>query len=424
MNSGFRDKIQNLQLTLLQDYLEICMSGAYGEQWINEVINLCEIKLRSEPKNHTYKNVVDIKRNKGAVMVTKRSFDITILHALLRFDFIYKCFVSDRDIFSNYIRDITQDKNKLASHISDLEDRYLIQKLERDCLLHVRDFLLYLERSGWTGGEKDVYLSKYNKEIEMLEQILSSNKSSKKVRINVSVIDDKGFIIPGFKMNLLTNNGELVNSWRTDDEPFITLLEPGHYVLKEVRPAQNYKRGEDTQYEVTETDIVQSFVKKVTINISDSDLFKKALSSLTSGLGKKEGTSLLRSLEEKNHLQSLLVLSFLYKTGIACEQDMKKGSELIDFAGFQSDEATWFDEAESLSGQEKYNEAVAFYLGYSQRYDKPEGYYEAGRIFLKKIKNYELCKKCFELSSKMGYESAKTPYEYLNNINEEEFMKI
>ena len=175
-----RDKIQSLQLSMLQDYLEIKMSARYGEQWINEIIALCEYKVnKKDQRLHTYVKVVNDKRSKGAVMITKKSFDITLLYALLRYDFLKDCSAdpSDTQVFSNYIINIKNNKNELASHISDLDDSFYIDKLERESLLNLRNFILYLDRLGWASGAKNQqdYIEKYKGKLKKFDEELNGS---------------------------------------------------------------------------------------------------------------------------------------------------------------------------------------------------------------------------------------------------------
>ena len=55
MSIGIRDKIQHLQLSILQDYLEIKLMAKYGDNWINHVISHCEQKVNgNNPRKQTY----------------------------------------------------------------------------------------------------------------------------------------------------------------------------------------------------------------------------------------------------------------------------------------------------------------------------------------------------------------------------------
>ena len=111
-----RDIVQDLQLRLLQDYLEIRMKETYGDNWVEFIVNYCRERTTAKDKGwESYKEIVDIWENKGSVMVTKRSFDITILHYFLRFDFPKECCVNERElrVFRNYVYNIKEDKNKL-----------------------------------------------------------------------------------------------------------------------------------------------------------------------------------------------------------------------------------------------------------------------------------------------------------------------
>ena len=71
MIEGIRDKILHLQLGIFQDYLEIRMVEAFGDDWINNVIEICERKASGQ-HGYTYAKVAEIKRTKGSI--SKKNF--------------------------------------------------------------------------------------------------------------------------------------------------------------------------------------------------------------------------------------------------------------------------------------------------------------------------------------------------------------
>lgn len=201
MDTGVRDMVQNIQLSLLQDYLEIMMVESHGKEWIKDVVTKCEENM----DQFSYKNIVNIKKKKGIVMITKKSFDVTLLIRFLTIDFLNECrpIKSETDIYKNYLFNIRDNKNSLASHLSDLDNKVYIAKLVQDSIYNIQELLLYLDRSKW--GEKNSdrqgFLSKYNEEIEHVD-IRTPEMHLRKARISIFVQDSQGYNISGFGLLL------------------------------------------------------------------------------------------------------------------------------------------------------------------------------------------------------------------------------
>ena len=323
-----RDKIQQLQLSILQEYLKIKMQEAYGKNWINKVIELCEKRVKeAKEKNFKvdakYQKIVTRKNNKGAVRIKEKSFDITLLSALLQFDFPQICVAdpeTDKDykIFRNYIRNITDDKNNYVSHLTDLDDNFLVEKLETDSLYNLMEFIQYLDDLGWADGctEQQKFIESYKTEVnklnnsvklhtsmaetklseelirELFEQLVNKNESikkhetennegsdnagtteeptdiveeytTKKTIITILVQDQHGIPVPGYKLKLLNCHNETIAMWTSTNDSFTLLLDTGEYRIVEDSCPQGYKTGKDFLFSVSTKSINQSYVKTV-----------------------------------------------------------------------------------------------------------------------------------------------------------------
>ena len=429
MSVGVRDKIQHLQLSILQDYLEIKLKKKHGHAWINNIIEHCENKVSSNDlRKQTYKKVVDEKRNKGAVMVTKKSFDITLLNALLQFDYPNDCCADPLDVqvFKNYIRDIANNKNDLASHISDLEDSYYIEKLERDSILNLRNFILYLERLGWDSDENShkEFIQRYKDEIRKLDDDLSRTKSLQKVNVSIILKDSYDKAVSGYRLRIINYANQTVTEWTSSSETFSILVDVGEYRVESIKNPQGYKSIDEESFEVLDGEVEKKLVIYAECSLTNEEQYIEAFNCLADSEQYGKGISILGRLERANLMEAILLLAFLLEKGIYGKYDVQKSNELLTFAGFQEDESTWDSKAEQLQKDEKWESAIPYYLASSMKSGSGMGYFISARILLRKVKNYELCRECFKLAVSCGIKDAEKPYDYICKIGKEEYMKL
>lgn len=429
MRVGIRDKIQHLQLSILQDYLEIKLLARDGDGWINSIISHCENKVSSnDQRKQTYKKIADEKRFKGAVMVTKKSFDITLLNALLQFDFPNDCSPdpSDVQVFKNYIKDITNNKNDLASHISDLEDNYYIDKLERDSLFNLRNFILYLERLGWAldNERQKAYIATYKSKIQELDDELSGPKILQKVSVSIAVKDRTGNYVPDYRLKMVNDRNQIVAQWTSSNESFSILVDIGNYTIESKKNPKGYKCISEIPIQVTQNDEDKEFLVTSERSMSNEELYVEAFDCMANPGKYDKCISTLEILEKDNYLDAVLLLAFLLDNGVCGKQDKGKAQELLMFAGFQEDEATWSEKAKSLCRERKFKSAVPYYLAGSLKNGSGDGFYQAARIFLIEVKNYEICKLCFKLAVECGVEDAKKPYDGICQMSVDKYMKL
>lgn len=429
MSVGIRDKIQHLQLSILQDYLEIKLKMKYDDEWINKIIEYCENNYSpSDPRKQQYQNVVDIKRNKGVVMVTKKSFDITLLSSLLRFDFVDDCCAdpSDVQVFKKYIKKITENKNKLASHISDLTDKYLISSLENDSLINLRDFILYLDRLGWSScdeTQKD-FINKYRDRIQKLYEETSGTKSVQKVKISIAVKDVFGTFISGFRLKIIDKEGKTVNIWTSSDEVDSISVDAGKYLIESVKKPKGYKDISAISISASEGENEKTLEILAERTVTDEELFIEAFDCLSDVKQYRKGISLLEKLAKANYLEAIMLLSFLTDKGLCVEQDSDRAQELATLAESIEKESEWIGKAEKMKQGKKWKMAIPYYLASSMKTEFGDGFFQAARILLIKVKNYEFCKECFRYAFTYGNQDAETPYEYICKIGEENYMRL
>ena len=139
-----RDKIQELQTELLQDFFEIQMIAAFQDTWKTEVLNVATNKQHSAYS--TYKEIKEKFDSKGINNITIKDFDVTALTALIRFDFSAECCPDKHTKRS--IGHITIDRNGF-SHISDYKDIQHILDLEETAVNNMIELLTHLRNISW-----------------------------------------------------------------------------------------------------------------------------------------------------------------------------------------------------------------------------------------------------------------------------------
>ena len=82
-------------------------------------------------------------------------------------------------------------------------------------------------------------------------------------KVEISKTDIAGKELPGAKLTILDENGEVVESWTSTEEPhYIEMLPIGKYILHEESAPEGYLIAEDVEFEVKDTGEIQKVVMK------------------------------------------------------------------------------------------------------------------------------------------------------------------
>ena len=82
-------------------------------------------------------------------------------------------------------------------------------------------------------------------------------------KVEISKTDIDGKELPGAKLTILDENGEVVESWTSTEEPhYIEMLPIGRYILHEESAPEGYLVAEDIEFEVKDTGEIQKVVMK------------------------------------------------------------------------------------------------------------------------------------------------------------------
>lgn len=174
MLSNVKNSINDLQLTILQDFFELRMREYAGDSWKQEVKQVVTKRsLANDQYSPTYRSVYDVIEEKGIETINKRSFDITLVTAFLMFDFYDECKVGTA--FKKQIKCIREDKNGFISHNSDMEDRLTNSIMALSCLKNLKIFVEYLEQADWSGSDKELFVETYKNKVNRVIQEFYAN---------------------------------------------------------------------------------------------------------------------------------------------------------------------------------------------------------------------------------------------------------
>ena len=141
-----------------------------------------------------YKNMHHQILNKGLETIDRKSFDITLVTAFLMYDFPNQC--KTGSAFWAQVGSIRDDKNMFISHNPDLNDRLSNSILALSSLKNLKQFVLYLENSDWSGSEKETFIETYKKKLdEAIEAFFSATDDSEKEKIDTG--SDIGVYLEG-----------------------------------------------------------------------------------------------------------------------------------------------------------------------------------------------------------------------------------
>lgn len=194
MNVAIRDEINGLQLNMLQDFLEIRMEAAYPypDNWVQRVITRANMKVATNDHKIAYQNIANKANTFGMEIVTKRDMDITLLAALLQFDFVAECKVGPLHVFKNHVRAVADDKNAYVSHNSDLDNKLDNYIMQMTALKSLNNFLIYLSdpEMEWTG--KSEFVNEYKERIEKViihcyQNIGEQNKETVDLQSSINI---------------------------------------------------------------------------------------------------------------------------------------------------------------------------------------------------------------------------------------------
>lgn len=134
-------------------------------------------------------------------------------------------------------------------------------------------------------------------------------------------------------------------------------------------------------------------------------------------------------LEKIDIVPAIILLVFLYQTEMCTGKDIDKVNSLLMWIDMIPDEVcntenlSWIEKGCLCMEENNMERAVAYFLMDSMENKTPEGYYQAGRVWMK-LDNYEFTKKCLQLAKELGHVGAGNLYKTICGFSEEKFHSV
>ena len=166
-NKKMERAVEDLQLSVMQEFFKIRMQQAYGAEWTSNVKSVVRDRFdNNDQHRQNYQGIYDVLQHEGVETLDEKDMDITSLSALMLYDFFDQCKVGTN--FRQQIRNIRIDKNELVSHIPNHNDILNVKILELTALKDIRSFLTYLGNSNWNYNDKQRFVAQYQEKVEQL----------------------------------------------------------------------------------------------------------------------------------------------------------------------------------------------------------------------------------------------------------------
>lgn len=274
MAGSIRDEIQDMELDILQDYLELRMRQIYRDNWIHKIVDITTIKINKDGKSNggiKYTKFLENIQNKGERTSSKKDMDISMLTGLLQYQVVKDCIFykegenkntkNNLTAYYKYIDHIREDKNSLSSHITDMKDKLYIGYLEYQSIYNLREFIKFLDKykDKWTCEGQEDFLCKYKTEIQHLEETVVSTNNFEPVDITIAVKDEEGSFLSGCSLQLFDEDANLIFAWDSSEyRPTNLRLPEGVYTLKEVSSKPGYVEAKDEEIKVIKDNSAKS----------------------------------------------------------------------------------------------------------------------------------------------------------------------
>lgn len=175
-------------------------------------------------------------------------------------------------------------------------------------------------------------------------------------------------------------------------------------------------------YQKIEENLDREGVKKY----SCKELYERGIDMLGDSALYNDSVAILEGCaSDQSYLPAILMLAFIYQTGVCGARNEKKAEELLLWASFQKDEGEWQAIADEYKEKHRYAEAVAFYSAVGVSGRSPRAFLEAAKMWMKmKNPSFDFTKKCAEEAEKLGDENGKRLLEGFRNMPESEFLRF
>lgn len=425
--SEIESHISGMMKSLLFGFFDTRMRNVYGSNYMCEVQAYC-IREESNPEGKVQRHAIldKIRANGLDAVSPKDDFDVSILGSLIRFgfrsDFESLFSGSNLKAYKDKVRAIVEARNKVSHDLPLTKDELKWMYVLSDAVLASESLLDFLECSSeWNERGKASYITGIRVQLNSIRELMLTSNSHKG-SARIAVVDAERNIINGMQLELICN-GTIVASWKSNDKPIVLQLSSGRYTIHSIEEANGYKLCDEV-FEISGANGLEEKVFDAKLVLSDEGFFLNAFTEMLEEKPESNYLPKLQYLNQRNYLPALLLLAFLYRYGLFIEKNERAAQSYLETVEFIVDVQQLKSCAEEASAKNNLVLCVVYNIGWSMISDEGQGYYEAGRVFISKMKNYLLCRKCFELAAAAGYSEAEKPFKYLSSITQKQFCAI
>lgn len=181
------------------------------------------------------------------------SYDLEFQNVPTIFEFTKTSLTDGKEIEGAKLR-VTEENGNLVEEWVSGKEPHIIRGLVVGKIYHLTETL---PADGYVTAERITFTPENVVDVQKVEM------KDDVTKVEISKTDIAGNELPGAKLSVLTQEGEVVESWISGDKPhYMEMLPIGEYVLREETAPEGYLVAEDVRFEVRDTQEIQKVVMK------------------------------------------------------------------------------------------------------------------------------------------------------------------